>query len=381
MAAAFPWDGKPRLQDWLVSSRLGTIKAAVEAAVDDDGGHPPVDEIAQPLRRMPITLGERSYLVEPWHRSMVAGADRALMSQGLHPGDRYTHSYDVYHLAVDAGAEMVTKGTNGGPVIDPMFVFVEGSTIVVRAADDRHRDELISGVEDHIGRANGLVAEWNDHILPAAIEREIDRVVKSRQRALARSEAREAAGFKPAAPAAVRPVPLPDTRYAAPPKSPRSTPTDAPRGLTPEQFDAILDCVATHREQVETYPGAGAPAAAGEDDHRDRVLLSLNMRFRDATGESFSKKGKTDIRLLVEDHAYFYAECKIWRSVTSITEALEQLSDRYLTNRDQYGALIMFVRGEPHPRPLVDRAVYHLAARHDAKHLADIHHFPMVRSN
>ncbi len=60
-----------------------------------------------------------------------------------------------------------------------------------------------------------------------------------------------------------------------------------------------------------------------------------------ATGETFRKRGKTDIRIEHENRAAFIAECKVWRGPESFKEAAEQLLG-YLTWRDGKTALIFF---------------------------------------
>lgn len=382
VAAVFPMHKQPLLRERLPSSQQSRIHKAVAEAIETHGDDASVDAIVAELVVGPISLGARHYDEKPWARRMVAAADDySAVRQGIYPGQAYTHSYVVYRIEVLSGAGMVSCGANGGPFIDPDFVLLDGSYIVVRAANDRHRDEQISWIEEHVRRANAVIEDWNANGLPEIVQREIDRQMRARQAADHRTAGIEAAGFTPTPRSSPLRLPLPDRTHRTSTRttSPRNSPVGVPFALEQDQFAAILDCIATHREQVERHPGAGASPEAPEEDHRDRLLGALNMRFRDATGESFSKKGKTDVRVVVDDHAYFHAECKIWAGVSSLDEALEQLTEQYLTYRDRFGALVMFVRGIKHPEELLPKAIGHLVAN-GGDRLDDIAGFPVVRT-
>ena len=72
------------------------------------------------------------------------------------------------------------------------------------------------------------------------------------------------------------------------------------------------------------------------------MLAHLNGHYKgSATGETFRKKGKTDIRIEDENRAAFVAECKVWKGEKVVTEAIDQLMG-YLTWRDCKSALIIF---------------------------------------
>lgn len=61
-----------------------------------------------------------------------------------------------------------------------------------------------------------------------------------------------------------------------------------------------------------------------------------------ATGETFNKKGKTDILLRYQGSNIFIGECKFWRGKKSLLKTIDQLLG-YLTWRDSKVAIIMFV--------------------------------------
>ena len=59
------------------------------------------------------------------------------------------------------------------------------------------------------------------------------------------------------------------------------------------------------------------------------------------TGETFRKKGKSDIHIMFENKAAFIGECKIWHGIKNFKEAVEQLFS-YSTWRDTKTAIIVF---------------------------------------
>jgi hypothetical protein len=74
----------------------------------------------------------------------------------------------------------------------------------------------------------------------------------------------------------------------------------------------------------------------------DILLAHLNGHFKGAaTGETFRRKGKTDIRIEDENRSAFVAECKVWGGAGEVTRAIGQLLS-YLTWRDSKAALVVF---------------------------------------
>lgn len=83
-----------------------------------------------------------------------------------------------------------------------------------------------------------------------------------------------------------------------------------------------------------------------EEDLRNIILSSLNSVFGGkATGETFRKKGKTDILLNIEKGCILVMECKWWNGEKTLQEAIEQLF-KYLTWRENYGIIILFAKNK-----------------------------------
>lgn len=81
-----------------------------------------------------------------------------------------------------------------------------------------------------------------------------------------------------------------------------------------------------------------------EEEHlRDHFLLILEPNFEgSATGETFNKRGKTDILLRHDGSNVFIAELKYWHGKKAYLETITQLLS-YLTWRDSKAAVIVFV--------------------------------------
>ena len=125
----------------------------------------------------------------------------------------------------------------------------------------------------------------------------------------------------------VKPLPAPDIRPPEP-------------GIRDEDYAFILNVIRHEGRTFETTPGTFA--VHGEEELRDIILAHLNGHFQgDATGETFRKSGKTDIRIEDANRAAFVGECKIWRGAKELMEAVDQLLG-YLTWRDSKAALILF---------------------------------------
>ncbi len=83
-----------------------------------------------------------------------------------------------------------------------------------------------------------------------------------------------------------------------------------------------------------------------EEQLRDILLSHLNIVFEGAaTGETFVKKGKTDIHLRIEKGNILCAECKFWGGEEHYLSMMDQLFG-YLTWRQNYGILITFSRNK-----------------------------------
>jgi len=81
-----------------------------------------------------------------------------------------------------------------------------------------------------------------------------------------------------------------------------------------------------------------------EEELRDFLLSWLDAFFEGkATGETYSKMGKTDIHLRLGRDDIVIVECKIWHGERYLHEGIDQLF-QYLTWRENFGIVIMFCK-------------------------------------
>jgi hypothetical protein len=124
-------------------------------------------------------------------------------------------------------------------------------------------------------------------------------------------------------------------------------PSTAPATLEPtvlgEYFSDVLGVIQEWARSIERLPETFGPM--GEEALRDNILVALNSQFGPASGEMFSRSGKTDILIQHEGGAVFIAECKFWTGPKGAGATLEQLLG-YLVWRDTKSALILFVRNQ-----------------------------------
>jgi hypothetical protein len=110
--------------------------------------------------------------------------------------------------------------------------------------------------------------------------------------------------------------------------------------ITSETYDELLAIIRHAGASFEGAPQTYLPL--GEEGLRDNVLSHINVVFEGkATGETFRKYGKTDIRIEEESRSAFVGECKLWGGEKVMLDALTQLLG-YLTWRDCKAALVLF---------------------------------------
>lgn len=120
--------------------------------------------------------------------------------------------------------------------------------------------------------------------------------------------------------------------------SPPNTPPEL--GIRKEEYEHILNVIRHEGRSFESTPSTFAKF--DEEELRDIILAHLNGHYEgQATGETFRKSGKTDIRIEGQTRAAFVAECKIWRGKAELLKALDQLLG-YLIWRDCKAALVVF---------------------------------------
>lgn len=107
-----------------------------------------------------------------------------------------------------------------------------------------------------------------------------------------------------------------------------------------DHYEYILKVIRHEGATFESTPKTFA--IHDEEDLRNIILAHLNGHYQgDATGETFRRYGKTDIKIEFENRAAFVGECKVWRGEKEISEAIDQMTG-YLTWRDCKTAIVIF---------------------------------------
>lgn len=132
-----------------------------------------------------------------------------------------------------------------------------------------------------------------------------------------------------------------------------------PKPTLPEQYvldaERVKDIITLLDNQARSFEKTPKVFnSLGEEALRDILLSNLNSVFEGgATGETFSKNGKTDIHLNIAKGNILICECKIWGGQALYAETINQLRG-YLTWRQNYGIVITFVRNKDFTKTLTD---------------------------
>lgn len=120
-----------------------------------------------------------------------------------------------------------------------------------------------------------------------------------------------------------------------------------------KDYSYIKGVISQECNSFEHSPGACQKL--NEEEIRDMLLRTLNTHFDSmATGETFSKTGKTDIRIQFKNKAAYIAECKIWHGISEFKKAIEQLFS-YTTWKDIKTSLIIFNKDNKDFSSIIDK--------------------------
>jgi hypothetical protein len=107
-------------------------------------------------------------------------------------------------------------------------------------------------------------------------------------------------------------------------------------------YEVILACINDVGKMFERLP----KTYVGKDEEglRDHMLVTLEAAVSgSATGETFNRRGKTDILVRSDGSNVFVAECKFWTGQKGLLDTISQLLG-YLGWRDNQAAAVIFVR-------------------------------------
>jgi hypothetical protein len=127
---------------------------------------------------------------------------------------------------------------------------------------------------------------------------------------------------------------------------PKAMSTAQARSLDPviseKAYQQIIKTMADMALVIERNPTAFEHL--NEEQIRFQFLIPLNALYEgNATAETFSYQGKTDIQIRHEGKPIFTAECKFWSGQKTLLDTVDQLL-RYTTWRDTKTAILLFSR-------------------------------------
>ena len=137
-------------------------------------------------------------------------------------------------------------------------------------------------------------------------------------------------------------VPVVPKKLAVKPTAPDAAYSPQPT-LDLATYPNILSIIHDTGVAMERHPSTYA--SKQEEDLRDFLLMTLCTHYPNTTGETFNKKGKTDILVRYETSNVFVGECKFWKGLKVFHETIDQILG-YLTWRDSKAAIICFVNNK-----------------------------------
>lgn len=136
----------------------------------------------------------------------------------------------------------------------------------------------------------------------------------------------------------ISPIPL-ERIVRTPVKKPDSKPLPTEYAIKDLDYEninnIILSCGTAMENTAQTH------AKNDEEELRDFLLATLNTHYKNVSGETFRKTGKTDIKIEFENKAAFIGECKIWHGTKAFEQAIQQVLS-YSTWRDTKISVIVF---------------------------------------
>lgn len=203
----------------------------------------------------------------------------------------------------------------------------------------REVDQIIECVKRYIGSMNGNIVAFNNS-LDSFIRNEItnrkQKLQSMEKKAISLDFPIKKRGDPPKTfqvPIKQKEIKLLQTKVNK--KITKPTPT-----IAIEIYESILEICQSMSLVMERNPKTFREF--DEESIRDVFLLVLNAFFKGAaTGETFNKKGKTDILIRHKNVNIFIAECKFWAGPKSIQDTIKQLLG-YCTWRDTKTAIFIF---------------------------------------
>lgn len=198
-------------------------------------------------------------------------------------------------------------------------------------------ESRFGSIRTMIGYVNGEVNEFNNNLRNYALKCLEERKKRATSLSLISQMLEIPLERNDKAPN-ISPIPL-ERIVRIPVKRPDSKPL--PNEYAIKDFDyeninnIILSCGTAMENTARTH------AKNDEEELRDFLLATLNTHYNNASGETFRKAGKTDIKIEFDNKAAFVGECKVWHGTKAFEQAIQQVLS-YSTWRDTKISVIVF---------------------------------------
>lgn len=357
------------LRSWLEERR--------RQAVVEIRGLSPDEVLARPPEQIVQEVIERHEIPEPTlHLDEMTGQvnDKQVDVAGDFRRAIFDHSRPFYiagtritfNVPYDGPSEVLRLQASTFSMSPPRAVVGSGRITVHRdvPADtlERDREKIVEGlrrevqeIDKYLGYARNDTRASNEQLCD-----EIPRAAEARRKKVLADRDTEAMLGVPltrddSAARSYRVQPVKRKRLTPTRRAPREAFTPEP-GVTDDDFADIIGDIVTITQSFERL--AITYADMDEERLRDQILAMLGNVYGPATGESFSKRGKSDIYLPWDGgNPVFLAECKWWTGPKAFAEHdLSQLLDRYVVWRDTHAAMILFI-GNKDATAVIDKAV------------------------
>jgi len=287
-----------------------------------------------------ITVSEREEMI---------GAERFPGDFHVFQGKFYPKQILTYHVPF-SGDQGLLKLTPSSRILWTTDVLISNGEIlfdIINWRNDptevkRQADGILSNIRRQCENVQRQTTAWNDRL-----REELEGIVKHRKDELLRqSEFLQQLGVP------IKPSQNVSSTFSVPVEKKKPVirkPQSSDEPFKPEPaldqsiYESILRICEDMGREMERHPSVYHDK--DEETLRDHFIMQLSPHFQSVSGETFNRRGKTDILIRHEGGNVFVAECKYWTGSKGLLQALDQLLS-YLTWRDSKSALILFVRNK-----------------------------------
>jgi hypothetical protein len=262
----------------------------------------------------------------------------------------FEYTVNVYSVRIPfTGEAMVFSFRPNLADLNPPRATLDGHAVII-VLEQKHPDAIalgkeiqntIASIEKYLGWLSEMVRPFNAQLFDvarAAIKQRKEKVTKDATVLAALGIPIRQRDSLPST------VSVPVQRTSIP--LPKATSTGQAQSLDPviseKAYQQIIKTMADMALVIERNPTAFEHL--NEEQIRFQFLIPLNALYEgNATAETFSYQGKTDIQIRHEGKPIFTAECKFWSGAKTFLDTVDQLL-RYTTWRDTKTAILLFSR-------------------------------------